>query len=262
MSETPKSKSGTLYLVPAPLDFGCESQTALTEVLPEGTLRRAASLTHWISENAKTARAYLKRIDALFPLAAPLQAQNIVELPREAHKKGDHGNKGAAVFDPKPLLAAALAGQDMGLISEAGMPAVADPGSSIVRAAHDLGIRVVPLTGPVSLLLGLAASGLNGQNFAFVGYVPQDGAERTARIKELESLALRQGQTQQFIETPYRNAALWQALLQTLQPNTRLALASGLTLETARIESHLVREWRQRNTPPDNRTPVVFAIGR
>ena len=262
MSETPKSKAGTLYLVPAPLDFGCESQTALTEVLPEGTLRRAASLTHWISENAKTARAYLKRIDALFPLTAPLQAQNIVELPREAHKKGDHGNKGAAVFDPKPLLAAALAGQDMGLISEAGMPAVADPGSSIVRAAHDLGIRVVPLTGPVSLLLGLAASGLNGQNFAFVGYVPQDGAERTARIKELESLALRQGQTQQFIETPYRNAALWQALLQTLQPNTRLALASGLTLETARIESHLVREWRQRNTPPDNRTPVVFAIGR
>lgn len=262
MSETSKSKAGTLYLVPAPLDFGCESQTALTEVLPEGTLRRAASLTHWISENAKTARAYLKRIDALFPLAAPLQAQNIVELPREAHKKGDHGNKGAAVFDPKPLLAAALAGQDMGLISEAGMPAVADPGSSIVRAAHDLGIRVVPLTGPVSLLLGLAASGLNGQNFAFVGYVPQDGAERTARIKELENLALRQGQTQQFIETPYRNAALWQALLQTLQPNTRLALASGLTLETARIESHLVREWRQRNTPPDNRTPVVFAIGR
>ena len=262
MSDTSKSKAGTLYLVPAPLDFGCESQTALTEVLPEGTLRRAASLTHWISENAKTARAYLKRIDALFPLAATLQAQNIAELPREAHKKGDHGNKGGAVFDPKPLLAPALAAQDMGLISEAGMPAVADPGSSIVRAAHDLGIRVVPLTGPVSLLLGLAASGLNGQNFAFVGYVPQDGAERTARIKELESLALRQGQTQQFIETPYRNAALWQALLQTLQPNTRLALASGLTLETARIESHLVREWRQRNTPPDNRTPVVFAIGR
>ena len=150
MSSATENKAGTLYLVPAPLDFGCESQTALTEVLPEGTLRRAAGLTHWISENAKTARAYLKRIDALFPLAAPLQAQNIAELPREAHKKGDHGNKGAAVFDPKPLLAAALAGHDMGLISEAGMPAVADPGSSIVRAAHDLGIRVVPLIGPVS----------------------------------------------------------------------------------------------------------------
>ena len=112
------------------------------------------------------------------------------------------------------------------------------------------------------MLLGLAASGLNGQNFAFVGYVLQDGSERTARLKELENLALKHGQTQQFIETPYRNAALWQALLQTLQPNTRLALASGLTLETARIESHLVREWRQRNAPPDNRTPVVFSIGR
>ncbi|WP_417283325.1 SAM-dependent methyltransferase [Comamonas sp.] len=261
-STAAKKHAGTLYLVPAPLDFGCDSQTALTEVLPEGTLRTAAGLTHWISENAKSARAYLKRIDALYPLAATLQAQDIAELPREAHKKGDHGNKGAAIFDPKPLLAPALAGHDMGLISEAGMPAVADPGSSIVRCAHDLGLRVVPLIGPVSLLLGLAASGLNGQNFAFVGYLPQDAGERLSRIKELENLALRQGQTQQFIETPYRNAVLWQALLQTLQPNTRLALASGLTLATARIESRLVREWRQRNAPPDNRTPVVFSIGR
>lgn len=253
---------GTLYLVPAPLDFGCDTQAELGSALPDATLRTASGLTHWICENAKSTRAYLKRVDALHPLAAPLQAQQITELPREVHKKGDHGAAGHAPFDARPLLAPALQGHDIGLVSEAGMPAVADPGSSIVRAAHDLGIRVVPLTGPVSLLLGLAASGLNGQNFAFVGYVPQDGAERTARIKELENLALRQGQTQQFIETPYRNAALWQALLQTLQPNTRLALASGLTLETARIESHLVREWRQRNAPPDNRTPVVFAIGR
>jgi 16S rRNA (cytidine1402-2'-O)-methyltransferase len=263
MSEaSTKKPAGILYLVPAPLDFGCDIQAPLTEVLPEGTLRTAAGLTHWISENAKSARAYLKRIDALHPLAAPLQAQNIAELPREAHKKGDHGNKGAAVFDPKPLLAPLLAGHDMGLISEAGMPAVADPGSSIVRCAHDLGIQVVPLIGPVSLLLALAASGLNGQNYAFVGYLPQDAGERASRIKELETLALRQGQTQQFIETPYRNAALWQALLQALQPNTRLAMAGGLTLATARLESRLVREWRQRNAPPDNRTPTVFSIGR
>ena len=136
----------------------------------------------------------------------------------------------------------------------------AEAGCDIVCAAVTSAVRLVDAT--VNDVLGLAASGLNGQNFAFVGYVPQDGSERTARIKELESLALRHGQTQQFIETPYRNAALWQALLQTLQPNTRLALASGLTLETTRIESHLVREWRQHNTPPDNRTPVVFAIGR
>lgn len=257
----PQAAHGTLYLVPAPLDFGCDTQTPLTQVLPEGTLRTAARLTHWICENAKSTRAYLKRVDALHPLAQPIQAQQILELPREAHKKGDHGGKGSAVFDPKPLLAPLLAGHDMGLVSEAGMPAVADPGSSIVRAAHDLGLRVIPLTGPVSLLLALAASGLSGQNYAFVGYLPQDAGERAQRIKELESLALRQGQTQQFIETPYRNAALWQALLQTLQPHTRLALACGLTLDSARIESRLVREWRQ-HPPPDNRTPVVFSIGR
>ena len=255
--------TGRLYLVPAPLDFGCDQQAPLTDVLPEATLRTASGLTHWICENAKSCRAYLKRIAELHPLAQPLQAQQIAELPREAHKKGDHGDKGAAVFDPRPLLAPLLAGHDMGLVSEAGMPAVADPGSSIVRAAHDLGIVVVPLVGPVSLLLALAASGLNGQNYAFVGYLPQDTGERAARIKALEQLALRQGQTQQFIETPYRNPALWQALLQHLQPNTRLALASGLTLGTARITSHTVREWRQRGLPaPDSRTPVVFSIGR
>ena len=252
---------GTLYLVPAPLDFGCETQAPLTDVLPEGTLRTAARLTHWICENAKSCRAYLKRIDALHPLAAPLQAQDIQELPREAHKKGDHGGKGSAQFDAKALLAPALAGHDMGLVSEAGMPAVADPGSSVVRAAHDAGIAVVPLTGPVSLLLALAASGLNGQNFAFTGYLPQDAGERAQRIRELESLAQRHGQSQLFIETPYRNPAVWQALLQQLQPHTRLALAGGLTLTEARIESRLVHQWRQQATPPDNRTPFVFAIG-
>ena len=129
----------------------------------------------------------------------------------------------------------------MGLVSEAGMPAVADPGSSVVRAAHDLGVAVVPLVGPVSLLLALAASGLNGQNFAFVGYLPQDTAERAQRIKTLESLALKTGQTQLFIETPYRNAALFQALLQTLQHNTRLAVCSGLTLASAQVHSRHVK---------------------
>ncbi len=252
---------GTLYLVPAPLDFGCDTEAPLQDALPAGTLQTAARLTHWVCENAKSTRAYLKRIDALHPLAAPLQQQQITELPREVHKKGDHGGKGSAPFDARPLLKAALAGQDIGLISEAGMPAVADPGSSVVRAAHDLSIPVVPLVGPVSLLLALAASGLNGQNFAFVGYLPQEAQERSQRIKELETLAHRTGQTQLFIETPYRNAALWQALVQVLQPHTRLALASGLTLPTARIQSRLVQQWRQQPSPPDNRTPVVFALG-
>lgn len=256
-------KTGTLYLVPAPLDFGCDQEAPLHDALPAHTLRTASRLTHWICENAKSTRAYLKRIDALHPLASSLQQQQITELPREVHKKGDHGGKGAAPFDARPMLAAALNGHDIGLVSEAGMPAVADPGSSVVRAAHDLGLSVIPLVGPVSLLLALAGSGLNGQNFAFVGYLPQDGAERIQRIKELEALALKTGQTQLFIETPYRNAALWQALVQVLQPHTRLALASSLTLPDACISSQLVRQWRQKpGAPLDNRTPVVFALGR
>ena len=259
---TAAASQGTLYLVPAPLDFGCDTQSPLQDALPAHTLLTAARLTHWVCENAKSTRAYLKRIDALHPLVAPMQQQHITELPREVHKKGDHGDKGSAPFDARPLLAAALAGHDMGLVSEAGMPAVADPGSSVVRAAHDLGIAVVPLVGPVSLLLALAASGLNGQNFAFVGYLPQEGHERALRIKELEAAAVKTGQTQLFIETPYRNAALWQSLVQTLQPQTRLALASGLTLPTARIHSKLIHQWRQQPAPPDNRTPVVFALGR
>ena len=248
---------GRLYLVPAPLDFGCESTTALEDVIPMGTLRIAAQLDHWICENAKSTRAYLKRVDALVPLNTPVQSQQITELPRQVHKKGDH----LGDFDAKPLLACTLQGHDVGLVSEAGMPAVADPGSSVVRAAHSLGLTVVPLTGPVSLLLALAASGLNGQNFAFVGYLPQDSAERSKRIRELESLAARTGQTQIFIETPYRNAALLQALLQTLQANTRLAVSSGLTLATAKSRSATVSQWKKHAEGPDNSTPAVFAIG-
>jgi 16S rRNA (cytidine1402-2'-O)-methyltransferase len=249
---------GRLYLVPAPLDFGCEAQAPLQDALPLGTLQAASRITHWICENAKSARAYLKRIDAVTPLAAPLQAQRIQELPREVHKKGDH----AGQFDARPLLAAAMEGHDVGLLSEAGMPAVADPGSSVARAAHELGIEVVPLTGPVSLLLALAASGLNGQNFAFVGYLPQDADGRAQRIRELETLALRSGQTQLFIETPYRNAVLLQALTQTLQHHTRLAVARGLTLASAHVRSDAVRAWRAHPLAVDERLPAVFAIGR
>jgi len=255
---TMKANKGKLYLVPAPLDFGCDSQSSLQNSMPQGTLSVAAKLTYWICENAKSARAYLKRVNETTPLSSPLQALHIQELPREVHKKGDHSGN----FDARPLLTPALEGHDMGLVSEAGMPAVADPGSSVVRAAHDLGIEVIPLTGPVSLLLALAASGLNGQSFAFVGYLPQDGAERTHRIKELESLALRTGQTQLFIETPYRNAAMMQALQQTLQPNTRLAISSGLTLSTGTCRSDTVKNWRQKTSPLNNSTPVVFALGR
>jgi 16S rRNA (cytidine1402-2'-O)-methyltransferase len=254
---TPAPTLGRLFLVPTPLDFGCAEQALITDVLPSTTLATASRIQHWVCENAKSTRAFLKRVGESHPLIAPLPEQSITELPRHVHKKGDHQSG----FDGKPLLAAALQGHDVGLVSEAGMPAVADPGSSVVRAAHDLGMAVVPLVGPVSLLLALAASGLNGQNFAFVGYLPQDASERAARLKQLESLALKTGQTQLWIETPYRNAAMLGALLQSLNGNTRLAIASGLTLPSARIQSHTVAQWKKGPKGPDSHTPAVYAIG-
>ena len=249
---------GKLYLVPAPLDFGCDAQAPLQEVMPLGTLQIAARLCCWICENAKSTRAYLKRINELQPLSTPVQAMQIQELPREVHKKGDH----AGQFDARPLLVAALEGRDMGLVSEAGMPAIADPGSSVVRAAHDLGLQVVALTGPMSLMLALASSGLNGQNFAFVGYLPQDPSGRAQRIRELESVALKTGQTQLFIETPYRNAALLQGLLQTLHGNTRLALSCGLTLTNGVSRSAQVSQWKRDKPVLPLDLPTVFCIGR
>lgn len=250
---------GRLYLVPTPLDFGCEVDAGLGAALPAQTLAIAAGITHWITENAKSTRAFLKRVGGLHELAAPLQEQQITELPRLVHKKGDHD---AGSFDAKPLLAAALQGQDIGLVSEAGMPAIADPGSSVVRAAHALGLEVVPLVGPISLLLALAASGLNGQNFAFVGYLPADASGRAQRIRELEALAQKTGQTQLFIETPYRNAALLQGLLQTLKGSTRLAVCCGLTLPQQRIQSGLVADWKARAASLPLELPAVFLIGK
>jgi 16S rRNA (cytidine1402-2'-O)-methyltransferase len=249
---------GKLYLVPAPLDFGCEQIAPIQDVMPLQTLQITARLSHFVCENAKSTRAYLKRVGEVVPLSQPVQALHITELPREVHKKGDHtGN-----FDARPLLVAAIEGRDMGLVSEAGMPAIADPGSSVVRAAHDLSIEVIALTGPMSLMLALASSGLNGQNFAFVGYLPQDGGERNMRIKALESLALKTGQTQIFIETPYRNTALLQALLQTLQGNTRLAISCGLTLNTAWNKSATADKWKKDKPAPPLGLPTVFCIGR
>ena len=252
---------GRLFLVPTPLDHGCAEQTPLDDVLPLGTIKKAAAIACWVSENAKSTRAFLKRVDARVPLAQPIQAQQITELPREVHKKGDHA--GAARFDARPLLAPALQGQDVGLISEAGMPAVADPGSSVVRAAHQLGIEVLPLTGPVSLLLALAASGLNGQNFAFTGYLPQDAIARTTQIQQISRAVQQSGQTRIVIETPYRNQVLLEALLSGLDGQLRLCVASGLTLPDADgARSASVAEWRQARWAVTPKAPAVFLIGR
>ena len=252
---------GRLFLVPTPLDHGCDEQTPLDEVLPLGTIKKAAAIACWIGENAKSTRAFLKRVDALVPLAQPIQTQQITELPRDVHKKGDHQT--SATWDARPLLAAALAGQDVGLVSEAGMPAVADPGSSVVRAAHQLGIEVLPLTGPVSLLLALAASGLNGQNFAFTGYLPQDASARTTQIQQISRAVQQSGQTRIVIETPYRNQVLLEALLSGLDGQLRLCVASGLTLPDADgARSASVAEWRQARWPVTPKAPAVFLIGR
>jgi 16S rRNA (cytidine1402-2'-O)-methyltransferase len=216
-------------------------------------------LQHWVVESAKTARAFLKRVDALAPLASPLQALAIQELPRA--RKG-----GGTTIDNrawKALLGPALDGHDVGLLSDAGLPAVADPGAALVAAAHSLGVTVEPLAGASSLTLALAASGLNGQRFAFEGYLPHNAPERLQRVRELEQRSRREGQTQLAIETPYRNEALLQALSQTLHPETRLSVACGLTSQAGWCRTQAVAAWRSelqaagRPTMPDT-LPAVF----
>lgn len=251
------ARTGRLLIVPMPLDHGCSEMAPIDSLLPHSVMAQAAGIGHWICENARTLRSVLKRVSAVVPLHTPLQAQAVTELPHAVHKKGDR----AARLDGQVLLSAALQGYDMGLASEAGMPGVADPGASVVRAAHQLGVPVVPLVGPSALLLALAASGLDGQGFAFVGYLPQDPAARLQKIRALEVLVNKTGQTQVFIETPYRNRALWDALVSALAPQTRLGIASGLTLPQASCLTHEVRIWRQRHCPVGD-APTVFLIGR
>lgn len=249
--------TGRLVLVPNTLDLGTDREVDLRDVLPQAVITRAASLGHWVAENAKTTRALLKRVDQLVPLALPLQQIQISELPRPP--KGAAGKPAADAVDLASLLAPALAGHDVGLLSEAGLPAVADPGAALVQAAHGLGIVVEPMAGPSALLLALAASGLNGQSFTFVGYLPVDAAARAGRIRELDALSRRLGQTQIAIETPYRNDALLGALVEHLQPTTRLAVACGLTLPGARCETRSVRAWRSGAIVPlGGRLPTVF----
>lgn len=251
----PGPPPGRLLLVPCPLDLGADA-VPLPEVLPDGVLRAAAALRHWVAEDARSARAFLKRVAALHPLATALQDLQIAELPRP--RKGSREPVPAAEWTA--LLRPALEGHDLGLVSEAGLPAVADPGNALVAAAHAAGVPVLPLAGASSLLLALAASGLNGQSFAFVGYLPQEPAARAARVRELEALSRRAAQTQLFIETPYRNAALLATLLATLAPATRLAVSCGLTLPDGFTRSATVAEWRARPLALPDRLPAVFAL--
>lgn len=250
------ARLGALLLVPNTLDLGSATPPPIQSQLPHAVIERAAALGHWVVEDARSARAFLKRIGAVVPLAQALQATHIEEMPR--------GRKGSA--EPVPaaawsaLLAPARAGHDVGVLSEAGLPGVADPGAALVQAAHEAGLVVEPLPGASSLLLALAASGLNGQSFAFVGYVPQDGAARAGRITELEALSRRSRQTQLMIEAPYRNAALLQALVQGLAPSTRLAVSCGLTLPSAWTRSEPIAAWRSRPETRPFDEPAVFCL--
>jgi 16S rRNA (cytidine1402-2'-O)-methyltransferase len=232
--------AGTLWLLPVAL-----GDTAWEYVLPPATREAACRLRHFVVENAKTARAELKRLG--HPTA--LRDLSIEQLPEQP---------GSAEIDR--LLAPLLAGHDLGLMSEAGCPAVADPGNLLVRRAHELEVRVKPMVGPSSLLLALMASGLEGQRFAFHGYLPTREPERSRRIAELEAESARQVQTQIFIETPYRNQALFAALLQACKPGTRLCLATDISLGSESIATHRITEWKKLATPALDKRPTVFLL--
>lgn len=246
---------GRLLLVPNTLDLGAEA-TDLHATLPLQVMQQAAQLAHWVVEDARSARALLKRIDAIAPLAQPLQSLDIRELPRPRKGSGEAVPPG----EWQALLAPALEGHDLGLLSEAGLPAVADPGAALVEAAHAAEVPVRPLAGSSSLMLALAASGLNGQSFAFVGYLPQDAAARAARLRELEALSRKAQQTQIVIETPYRNGALLNAMTSTLGAATRLSVSCGLTLVGGWTRSDSVSSWRQRPAVLPDRLPAVFCF--
>lgn len=232
--------TGTLYLIPVPL-----GPTAPQESLPANVLATVRPLTYFVVEQAKTARAFLKAVGT----DTPLQALQLEEL--NEHTK-------ATALDQ--LLAPLRAGHDVGLLSEAGCPAVADPGANLVALAQQENIRVVPLIGPSSLLLALMASGLNGQRFAFQGYLPAKEAERTKSLRDLESESRKRQQTQLFIETPYRNKAMFDGILQACQPTTRLTVATDLTLKSESVLTRSIAQWK-KETPPDiERRPTVFLL--
>lgn len=233
--------AGVLYLIPTPL-----GPTPLDSVLPAETLRITTQLSHFIVENAKTARAFLKQTGTILPL----QQLDLREL-----------NEHTPAAALKELLAPLLAGQDVGLLSEAGCPAIADPGAPLVRLAHEHGITVRPLVGPSSILLALMASGLIGQRFAFHGYLPTKPEARIAAIKDLEQRATRDDAAQVFIETPYRNGAMLETLRSTCRPDTWCTVACDLTLTSEWLRTFRMADIM--NPLPDlNKRPCVFIIYR
>jgi 16S rRNA (cytidine1402-2'-O)-methyltransferase len=231
---------GKLYLIPVPLTL-----SAPDEVLPQPVLECAKRLTHFVAESAKSARAFLKSL----PATSPLQEIQISEL-------NEHTPESALPGLLEPL----LDGFDVGLVSEAGCPAVADPGASLVALAHAAGIQVLPLIGPSSILLALMGSGLSGQNFAFHGYLPAKDEARKRKLRELELDSRQAKRTQIFIETPYRNRQMFETLIAACAPDTRICIATDLTSPGEHITTRTPAEWQRCGVPDIDRRPTVFLL--
>lgn len=235
----PKLVVGKLYLVPTML-----GDNAPLEVLPISIKRTIENVDHYIAENEKSARRFIKRISP---------SKNQPDLHFEVLNKYTDPTKIPSFLDP------CVQGLDMVLLSEAGAPGIADPGADIVRVAHEKKVQVVPLVGPSSITMAMMASGMNGQNFAFTGYLPIEKDLRSRAIKSLEKLSFETGQAQIFIETPYRNEKLLLELIRKLKPTTRLCVATDITLPTEHIVTTTINEW-QRKGPDVNKRPTVFII--
>ena len=235
----PKLIAGTLYLVPTML-----GDNAPLEVLPISIKRTIENVDHYIAENEKTARRFIKKISP---------SKNQPDLHFEVLNKYTDPAEISSFLDP------CVQGSDIVLLSEAGAPGIADPGAEIVRVAHKKQIRVIPLVGPSSITMAMMASGMNGQNFAFTGYLPIESDLRSKAIKSLEKLSFETGQAQIFIETPYRNEKLLAELLHKLKSTTRLCVATDITLPSEEINTKTVQEW-QRKQIEINKRPTVFII--
>ncbi|RYF51679.1 MAG: SAM-dependent methyltransferase [Comamonadaceae bacterium] len=232
------TSSRTLHLIPVGL-----GDAAMTSWLPEDARAVAARLTVYIAENAKTARAFLKLVEPI----APLQDITIHTLSPKT-----------TATEITAWLKALPAGCEIGLVSEAGCPAVADPGAQVVELAHTMGITVQPWVGPSSILLGLMASGLSGQQFAFHGYAPIEPGQRAKTLKAWELDSARHRQTQMLIETPYRNMAMFATLLASLKGDTRLCIARSLTTPEQYIMTRTIRDWKKAQAPELDKQPTLF----
>lgn len=235
-----KQVLGTLYLIPITL-----GEDNVHQVLPEHVIKVAQNITNFVVESEKTARHFLSQIKIVKPVRE-------LDL-RLLNEHTDHK-------DLPALLAPLLAGHNVGLMSDAGCPAVADPGAKLVQLAHKKGIKVVPLVGPSSILLSLMASGLNGQQFAFLGYLPVEKLQRNQKIKEIEKRSLSHNETQLFIETPYRNQAMLEAILQTCQANTQLCVACDVSLSSESIVTKSIAAWRTSAPINLHKRPCLFLL--